>query len=142
MRRLSRQTDACRSADGRSRRHTARGDGVVERCRRRALAHPADGFVLASVGAQLRAAAQRWNGLQIIDASSHFSGHPEWIAGDGIHLTRTGQRELATFIRDAVAAALRRKAERTAPGPESEGALDQPVCPACQVGNDVGRRVS
>ena len=55
------------------------------------------------------AAEGRWNGvLQVADWNAYSTGasNDHWFQTDRIHLTSTGQAELALFIRDAVIAVL------------------------------------
>lgn len=77
--------------------------------------------------ATLVAAAQgRWNGvLQVADWNAHSSGASKnhWFQPDLIHLTSTGQAELALFIRDAVIAVLPPPPE---PPPTTEPAPPEP----------------
>ena len=72
---------------------------------RSTYAHWADENNASLVGA----AEGRWNGvLQVADWNAHSTGASKdhWFQSDRIHLTSTGQAELALFIRDAVIAVL------------------------------------
>jgi peptidoglycan hydrolase-like amidase len=52
----------------------------------------------------LTAAQARWPDLFVLDWASYSAGSAgnrnRWFAGDGIHLTATGQAEMARFVRD------------------------------------------
>ncbi|MBI5089848.1 MAG: hypothetical protein HZB15_13580, partial [Actinobacteria bacterium] len=51
---------------------------------------------------ELIAAATRHPSLQVLDWNSASHAHPEWFAGDGIHLTQAGAFGLANFIKAAL----------------------------------------
>ena len=59
----------------------------------------------------LAAARSRWPDLFVLDWAAYSAGiggnRNRWFATDGIHLTATGQAEMARFVRDQLAAARR-----------------------------------
>ncbi len=59
----------------------------------------------------LAAARSRWPDLFVLDWASYSAGsrgnRNRWFATDGIHLTATGQAEMARFVRNQLAPARR-----------------------------------
>ena len=53
------------------------------------------------VNAELRAAAQRYPNLRLIDFNPVVWAHPEYRTPDGIHLTPAGYRARAAFLAEA-----------------------------------------
>lgn len=67
----------------------------------------ASGWAPSNNARLAEAATGRWNGtLHVADWNAHSSGNTRgqdgWFASDRIHLTATGQAELARFTRDAI----------------------------------------
>jgi hypothetical protein len=58
--------------------------------------------IYAQHNVRLRAAAQRWPSITVLDWNAHSIDHPEWFASDGIHLRPAGSVQLATFIKAAL----------------------------------------
>jgi lysophospholipase L1-like esterase len=55
----------------------------------------------AGMNAELTAAVARYTNLDVVDWNAEVVAHPEDVYGDGIHLTPTGQRAMASSVRRA-----------------------------------------
>lgn len=56
----------------------------------------------AGFNAQLRARDAAEADLHVLDWSALSAPHPEWVAGDGLHLSATGATVMASFIADGI----------------------------------------
>jgi Putative Ig domain len=92
----------------------------------------------AAKNALLRAAAQHHPELQVLAWNGYSSAHLDWYQTDGIHLVPDGGLAIATFIRQAIAAAL-----APPPPPPPAPTLDVPANQAlrAQVGVALDRQL-
>ena len=51
---------------------------------------------------EITAAAARWPNARVADWKGYSDGHPEWFAGDGIHLSSGGAQAYADVIAGAI----------------------------------------
>ena len=58
----------------------------------------------AEMDAQLADAAQRYPNLEVVDWHSLVTAHPEYVYGDGVHLTPAGQAAMGDLVGQRVAA--------------------------------------
>lgn len=56
----------------------------------------------ADMDAQLAAAAQQYPNLEVVDWNALVTAHPEFVYGDGIHVTPAGQAAMADLVRQRV----------------------------------------
>ena len=58
----------------------------------------------AEMNDELVAAMQRYPNLEVVDWNAVVVSHPEYVYGDGVHLTPPGQVAMGDLVRDRVAA--------------------------------------
>jgi hypothetical protein len=75
---------------------------------------------------RIRQIASAYPGLELLDWWGYTAEAPEWVAGDGVHLSSTGAFGLADFISRSLAA----MDGRPCPAPWLPGTQAADPCPA------------
>lgn len=97
----------------------------------------------APMNQELAAAQQRYPNLRVVDWDAAVAAHPDYVYGDGIHLTTSGRAEFAALAREAVDGyrATRQVPVTTAPPPAAVTRAQDSGVVARDASPDTGRRV-